>query len=160
VGGGDGARKFQYRQMIARCRINLPHLHLTLNFRTLCSELQSRIEILLLLHPNDDDDEGVCVVGGAAANSTADDGNYGAGGVMISKNKNYNMPEHTTPPLHDGAKDGSNFDCILDYVRSLRRHCLSSSSMMNAATSENSNMTTPPPSINCYPIYSQHQCRK
>ena len=91
-----------------------------MNFRKLCSELQSQVDALLLISPDEE--------GGIATTADGDGGglnNYEAAKAYYS----------TAARRNEGR---NRLDYILDNVRLLRRHCLSSSSVL-PSTSKSGN---------------------
>lgn len=85
-----------------------------MNFRKLCSELQTQIDSLLLVVVTPDDDEG-----GAADNNVG-------GGVFNNNHHETAKAYYSTAARRNEGR--TKLDCILENVRLLRRHCLSSSS--------------------------------
>ena len=81
------------------------------NFRKLCSELQSQVDSLLRITPDEED---------GADNDSA---------VL-----NYEAAKAYYSTAARRSEGRTQLDCILDNVRLLRRHCLSSSSVLPSAT--------------------------
>jgi hypothetical protein len=92
-----------------------------MNFRKLRSELQSQVDALLLISPDEE--------GGAATTADGD-----SGGV-----NNYEAAKAYYSTAARRSEGRTRLDCILDNVRLLRRHCLSSSSVLPSTTKRSDN---------------------